>query len=408
MESLFWGCFLLATSGAFARLFTFDKYLWLIADVLAVYYVVRTPQIYTELMFRLWPLFLWPLLAVLSSLWSQVPSLSFYHGLQLTATMLVGVVLAVRLGLERTLKIVFWSSSLAMVTSLAVVGVSAAERGVAWQGVFTHKNTLGGAMVGLITLSLVLCLTGWRRGLTVAVILGAFTALVGSRSGTAVVLLAGSVPLIFFLALCKSSAGGAAFGLIIGFLAITVALIVAEFLSLNLVSVALDLLGKDATLTGRTVLWEYAWLTIMDHPWLGIGYKAYFASPETSGSLLRYILQQTIPYLHNNFLEVAVAFGSMGVLAFVIGLISAGAKSVQSFARERGLIGVWSVVFMVQVLVACMTENPLFYNHSLAQVMIVLIAADVTCKEIRTGHQVSYGTTGRRPRVAGVAPHWVA
>ena len=31
------------------------------------------------------------------------------------------------------------------------------------------------------------------------------------------------------------------------------------------------LFGKDATLTGRTVIWRYAWRAIQEHPWAGYG-----------------------------------------------------------------------------------------------------------------------------------------
>src|SRR3546814_12636368 len=45
---------------------------------------------------------------------------------------------------------------------------------------------------------------------------------------------------------------------------------------LDPVEIALDALGKERTLTGRSILWEYAMTQIEMQPWLGNGFDAFW------------------------------------------------------------------------------------------------------------------------------------
>ncbi|MFZ8379515.1 hypothetical protein ACO1LW_13610, partial [Staphylococcus aureus] len=51
----------------------------------------------------------------------------------------------------------------------------------------------------------------------------------------------------------------------------------------------LDFLGRDVTLTGRTILWNWGIEVWAQRPILGWGYGAYFATPEAAA------FAQTIP-----------------------------------------------------------------------------------------------------------------
>jgi O-antigen ligase len=286
---------------------------------------------------------------------------------------MLGVVLFVRFQLLGTTKIVFAALFPAVLLSF-VMGEK--DHFGNLEGIFVHKNQLGAAGVALFYTSASLLLVGWWRSLSIAALFAALLAVVLSHSGTGGVTLAVSATFLFAGAVWISNRS--AFFIIASLgtsaLAITTLLIVS--LNVSLTDYALDLLGKDTTLTGRTVLWRYGWLSFMDHFWLGVGYKAYMASTETTSGLIQYILRQRLPYLHNNWLDVAADLGLVGLLLFAAVLVSALRKTISAVLSSHSLISIWSLCFIMQTLATTLAEGPLFLNHSMAQVLIVVVYLD--------------------------------
>jgi O-antigen ligase len=89
-------------------------------------------------------------------------------------------------------------------------------------------------------------------------------------------------------------------------------------------------------------------------------------------------VRQDLWYFHNNLLEVAVATGLVGVVVFIAGFLQVIILVVKANQRTPGIPATWSLMFLVHVLILCAVENPLFYNHSLSQILFVAIAAAAT------------------------------
>ena len=88
-------------------------------------------------------------------------------------------------------------------------------------------------------------------------------------------------------------------------------------------------LGKDATLTGRTMLWQAALTEIPKHPFLGIGYYAFWVP----GNLLAEALWRDFGVdggfsFHDTYLEFAVELGWIGTAVLVLTLAMAIARPV--------------------------------------------------------------------------------
>jgi O-antigen ligase len=137
---------------------------------------------------------------------------------------------------------------------------------------------------------------------------------------------------------------------------------------------ALDALGKDETLTGRTILWEFAEDAFNARPWLGYGYKAWWESPDTPAALVRLVVDD-LWYFHNTFLDLAVAFGVLGPTALVAGLAFAVQRSVKTYARNPEPILLWPIMFVVMSIIYCLVDFLLFANHSFHQFLFVIAAA---------------------------------
>jgi exopolysaccharide production protein ExoQ len=89
----------------------------------------------------------------------------------------------------------------------------------------------------------------------------------------------------------------------------------------------LQLLGKDSSLTGRTVLWERARQMIHDHPFLGVGLQAFWVqgNPYAEELWARFQPARTGYNFHNIWFEIGVHFGYVGLS---IALLTACATSL--------------------------------------------------------------------------------
>jgi O-antigen ligase len=281
-----------------------------------------------------------------------------------------------RLGLYRVVVLLFIALAIGVLTSVAVVALGpsfALSAKGEWTGIFQHKNVLGLSAAMMTYTGLVLAKRYWLLVFPILVL--AATALVQARSATSLVALCVAVAvlpaaLILRLRFYSFAAAGS-------FLVAAVAL-AAGWALVGGTSLVEDLLGaleRDDTLTGRSDLWDFGWEAFLAHPILGLGYKAYWISDETSAAYLRYFVRQDLWYFHNNLLEVAVATGLVGVGIFIAGLLQVVVLVIRANRRTPGVPATWSLMFLAHVLILCAVENPLFYNHSLAQILFVAIAA---------------------------------
>jgi O-antigen ligase len=382
-ENALWVLFLFAAIGGFNVVLSdqMEKAAWLAADVAACAAALGSSAFYATKATQLWPLFSWPFLAVTSALWSLTPGLTVYHGVQLFMTILVGAVMQNRLGTQRFIILLFVSLAIGVLTSLTVVaagqGYAISPRGE-WKGIFSHKNVLGFASVLLIYTGLALVRKYW---LVLPIVALATLTLIGSRSATSLLVcgaVVGVIPLGLILPL-RFYAFGAA-----GSFLLAAAVLAAGFMLIDDTSIVASLLGalrRDDTLTGRADLWSFGWEAFTAHPVLGLGYKAYWASDATSAAYLRYFVQQELWFFHNNWLEVAVGTGLVGLALFGAGLVQAIVRVIIANRRTPGISSAWSLMFLVHVLILTTVENPLFYNHSLAQILLVVVAAGAIGRE---------------------------
>jgi len=88
------------------------------------------------------------------------------------------------------------------------------------------------------------------------------------------------------------------------------------------------LLGRDATLTGRTAIWHEVWLSILRHPALGYGFSAFWRGMQGASWNVIVALHFVLFHAHNGFLEIWLELGAAGLLLFAAGF-------------TRGLLLLW-------------------------------------------------------------------
>jgi O-antigen ligase len=308
-------------------------------------------------------------------------------------TNLIGFVIVIQNGKRETLHILFRAFGLAVALSLVDLVVNPRGAIGSWagelNGIYHTKNELGD-MSALFVLSSVAIFLGEKRSIYLAIpfLLGLGT-LALTRSGTATIATVLVLSLTPTIAIYKWRAASlpSAIGLQLLVAVPIVAFIV--FGHVDIFDAVLGSVGKDSTLTGRTVLWGFAIDGFKQSPWIGHGFKGWWDPSNPNVFFLRYVIGQDLWYFHNVFLEMGVSFGIVGVLLMLFTLATGFRRSIGNFFQSASAINIWNIFFMVYVTIDCTAENALFVNHSLHQ----LILATIFASTVRSVHERTHRYT---------------
>ena len=320
------------------------------------------------------PLLLWPLIAGLSYTWSDVPGQSLRATVQLTMTVLISLYIGARFNLSELARALFLvlglTGLLSLLALLAHAGFAYDHNGVA-RGIFPHKNVLGGRMVLLLLCCLLLFAVGWHRVLvSLAAVMG--LALIAiSQSSTAVVMALGLCGLAPVLLTRHAPAPLRLFAYLLGLLMVSSLIWALLAYDLDPVGLALEALGKERTLTGRSVLWQFAASLIEESPLLGSGFDAFWNGGATStGSYLQYAVKQEIMNFHNSYLDIAVQLGAAGLLLTLLFLLLFAWRALALLLRSTGAMAALPAFYLAFVTVYSLSEYALFRQHALIQILL--------------------------------------
>ncbi|MEO1188589.1 MAG: O-antigen ligase family protein, partial [Pseudomonadota bacterium] len=193
------------------------------------------------------------------------------------------------------------------------------------RGVFSSKNSFGTAMVILWLTALCSSLdTGLPRWFRLcaagAALLGLYLIHV-SNSATATLLGLAGFLIIMVLLMRNLVTFFAMVFVLVWLLAISAtlgAMVAFTVPNFNPLEQILGLFGKDTTLTGRTVLWQYAFDQIRQDPLFGVGVGGFW-TPQDGFSTARRIYadfhkeSHASFSFHNAFIEIAVHQGLIGL-----------------------------------------------------------------------------------------------
>jgi exopolysaccharide production protein ExoQ len=277
---------------------------------------------------RVWPMLL--ILAVFwaSIVWSQIPGATLRTLLFTTLYWASALVTVSVLNMRSVLRCVVIAMTAIVVINLPMAAVQA---GGALNGFFGSKNHLAGISVtGLVcALSMVFSsLVGAReRLILVAAASVMFITMIMAQSAGAVVSLGIGIAALFATQIIGNSRGGSRvilFSLIM--LAGLILLLLMPYFRGLYEWMIVDILGKDLTLTGRSEIWDQADRLIEARPWLGLGRGAFW-DPSNPDAVRIYrwagIAELQGFNFHNEWYEVAVGTGYLGVGVFFIVLTSA-------------------------------------------------------------------------------------
>lgn len=313
-------------------------------------------------------------LIFLSTAWSLHPDVTIRRSVNYLSTIVTACYLAARFDIDEIMKILSWGIGISAVSSFLFVAafpidaihqaspLQIEDIAGSWKGVFPHKNILGQAMTVGVIAQLYLLLNK-RAGTTWhALMLCVCLALVIlSRSSSAIILAALyllGASLIFVLQRAPRY-----FGVSLAMLAV---------LGLSMATVywadpnsLWEGLGRDPTLTGRTVLWGLILPLISEKPILGWGYSAMWLPNEPIALAISQTVGWRVPSAHNTFLEVALGLGLVGLVIVLLFLFISIWRSVRCLIAGQHKLGMISLLFFVGVTISGATESTLAQNQSI-------------------------------------------
>jgi exopolysaccharide production protein ExoQ len=345
--------------------------------------ILRQPSFALHKIVTNWPLFALPVLALISTLWSDYPAWSARAATQFLATTIVGVIAGSCIKPRSLLSGLLCALSLVTVLSVAsgrteAVGLTGEH---ALVGLFGSKNYFGLSVSFLLLTAIAVWIDRQQprpfRWLGLATALTSPLLLVYAKSTGAMVVCLVTVLIMFLLYV--------GFRLLPQFRAVLMVVAVFFLIMFMIISTLnfdalqnfLGYLGKDVTLTGRTFLWEHAIRSIADNPALGVGYQAYW-QPGNPGAeelwLYAGISNRYGFHFHDTYLQVAVDLGLIGLFIFVATLI---AISIRIFAVVVGpkpspeqLFAISTFLFLI---LRAPIEVDLFFQFQLPAILLCVI-----------------------------------
>jgi exopolysaccharide production protein ExoQ len=310
--------------------------------------------------------------AITSAAWSVDFGATMRAGIQYLVLIITAIGIAESLEAEEFMdllaRVCFLSAIVSMVLLIispqTVIGEFAGD----YRGVFPQKNPLGQAMA----MGTIACLHGImtsKRGRLFRIIMIATFTLVTLRAASATSLLTMALFIVLGSALNAAKKRGSVADIVLkGALIIAPPIMLIFFFNQ---SVLLEMMGKDATLTGRTDIWEYVIPDIYQRPVLGWGYAAFWSVGNPAAVKISETLRWWVPQAHNGVLEILLSIGFVGLILYVIMLGRTWLLSVRCLPTPNRQIGATCLLTCVGVIVIGVSENVLLYTGGITLVFLV-------------------------------------
>lgn len=312
----------------------------------------------------------------LSVLWSESPRTTVMRNLMLLASTFFAVRVARSLSRKEVVRCVV-AATIVLASVSAVFVLIRPEFGVqwdghagAWRGVFSQKNGLARVMALGVVAGYSLIVGAERRsrdafvGALAVALCGLIVLLTTSMTAVVAVSIAG-VGMI----LAPRFKSGLLAALLL-FVVPVVVLTGVAALSVGSIDDAASMLGRDVTLTGRTVLWALVLADWAIRPWLGFGYGGYWNGWNSPAGQVWQVVEWEPGDSHNGFIDVLLELGLLGGPLFVALVATSAVRSLGQ-ASQHGRV--WPVGFTLLFLLYNLTENAALRPTNCYWVLFVVV-----------------------------------
>lgn len=329
-----------------------------------------------------WPAVLPVLFAVMTLIWSEEPSLTLRRAGSLGLTTAFGFWLAFRFTPLQLFRLLVLMGVTILVVNFSVIQIQptrgihqtydlvTAHHAGSWRGLFGHKNDFGRLIAlttAILTIGFVFGAGGrFLRWLALPLI-GLAAVMITNSNSSQSALLSTTVPVAVLLVLAMRPMSPSGRSLL---LVVAVPFAIMASMSAQLIfEYVLGLLGRDATLTGRTIIWEGVFLSLGNNTILGGGYGAGWQYVEPR---LTALTGADVGHAHNGFLDLAVDIGVVGLgmtLFFMLWLLSFAFRSLMRGVHPE--IATVALMVVIYSLIGNVAGSFLLQHNSLYWVVMV-------------------------------------
>jgi exopolysaccharide production protein ExoQ len=389
-----------------------------IANALILALVLRRPRLLLRQIAALPWLVLPALLAALaiaSTAWSLDPLLTLRRSLPFALAGLFGLWFAARFSPTRQLAILRFTMIVLALATIAVV-VLVPSLGLDhtpghasdWQGVFTQKNACGRIMVLATAVILFEERGSVLRPSRLATLVLFLFVLVMSGSRGAWMIEAALVLLWLLLVIARHT--GQRIHLVLAVSAPLASIALGASLVLGFRQLA-PLLGRDASLTGRTAIWAQVAHFTLQRPLFGYGYDAFWRGMQGPSFQVAAAVHFIVAHAHNGFLEIALELGAAGLLLFLLSWLRGWTALWPLWQRGNLDRIAWPLAVLVLIALYDLDENTLLIYNGLfwilyvsALVTIERASSDRHHTPARAPHEILKPHHLRAPQCAVPAP----
>jgi len=312
-----------------------------------------------------------PMWVSASFLWSQIPLVSLEWSPAAVLIVLFACFLHCRFSPEEQLRLFLMLGTVCLFLSLALSSSSLTYRDHmgGWYGVYSQKNIC--CMVTEFLLLSALYASG--KGLLFRIFRAVYV--VGS---------------IFLIIMTQSATGRLTLSLLLAFVLLTkllprlrrierklLLLSAAAFFVASAVlgfaayaSIA-RLLGKDPTLTGRTEIWLAVIPSIMRHPLLGYGYRAFWRGYQGESAYVSLFAHWAPPNAHNALLEIWLTLGAVGVVSILFTIFQALRNGFLCLINTNSSHLAWYTSIVVLMLLVSVDEAEMVSPYGLMWMLYI-------------------------------------
>ena len=333
-----------------------------------------------------------PILALLLSPLSQLPTRTISSGALLLGSILLLYHIMSRYQLDQVLELLLVLGTGTMVASI-VFALALPQYGLdqmgghssAWKGIFSAKNYLGNLALFFLTATVSYrARTPFLRATQLSQIVFCLTAIAFSRAATAYMLTAVYVGYLLTVKSLHNFRKKDYF--VVSFL------LLAAFFSMAAVMVLwpdslFSLLGKDVTLTGRTEIWSAVLDSIAKRPLLGYGYQAFWLGLQGESYRVILAVSWVLAQAQNGFLDVTLEMGLAGLTIVLLVFGFAFRDGVVCLFQSRDQMQLraveWYLAIVVLTLFYNLDESFLFDPKHLGSMMFLLACVGLRIEWLR-------------------------
>lgn len=393
-ERWFAGLVLLMSSGAFLLLIKDEEVLasgeragtlvtntiWIAVYLATAYFIWKYGKHSTIYKSKIWHLLAILGVAFVSVLWSDNAALTFVKAAALLGTSIVGYYLAVRFTISELLLILARVYQVSAVLSLAFVfllpafGVGSDDYAGMWQGIYGHKNMLGMNMALAFLIFSVLSINSRAGGWVYRFSAGLSLVLVFySQSATSLVVCGVIAVCLIVLVLYRNH-----FKALMIVAVSLFAIVIATGGITSDPDRAAAAIDRDPGLTGRTVLWAVVWTMILEHPYLGYGYGAFWRGNNGPSADVWKLSGFDAFYSHNGYLDLWLDLGILGLGLLLLSLLITVRAAFRLGRTTSTMEGAWPFLFLIYLVISNLTEGSLLRINLLPWILYTSIAIQVS------------------------------